>query len=101
MPHFLHFSFQLHHGVFTARELDIAVVHHITIHIEHDHGDGIIVVDDFQDKADVGIFVGIVERTHGFSPYRHFRTCVLLQITHQVMRKHQRNGSNDNCHNNQ
>ena len=86
-------------GLNVGRILDITVVHHLAIGIEHNDGDGVVALDDGRHERQVGLGVGFVEGMHGLGPHLHLAALLMLQVAHHQMRRQQGgDGDEHRCH---
>ena len=67
--------------------------------IEHDDRNGIVALNDIDDKREVGGLIGLLQFMHGLRPKLHLGTLFFLQITNQQVR-HQQGGDSyqHRCH---
>ena len=86
----LHAAGHLEHDAFDffgrlGAHLEVAVGLHGAVRGDDDDGYGVIAVDDLQHEREVGLFVGLFERAHGFGPHFHLALLFLSEIVDEEM----------------
>ena len=76
------------HGVQTVGgsvpfDIDIAESLHLPFRVEHDYGDGVVLVYHLEHKVKVGSLVGDAERAHGLRPHLHLAVLLLGEVSHK------------------
>ena len=60
--------------------LYVAIVIYCTIGIGHNHRNSIVTIEHSEHKAEVGVIVGTIERTHRFCPHLHLAQLLLFKV---------------------
>ena len=68
---------------------------HIILRISDDDGDGVIAVDDFQHKIQVGRLICHRQRAHGFSPHFHLGNFLRIEVADERVGIDERSAGND------
>ena len=80
-------------GIVAATSIHIAHRLHPPLLVEHDDGDGVVLVYHAQHQIEVGVLVGGVERAHSLCPHPHLVALLGFEVARQPMRHHHRGDS--------
>ena len=75
---------------------------HLSFLVDHDNGNGGIVLDDLQHKVHAVVAVVDVQRAHGLRPDLHLLVLLFIEVASQEIGRHQRGNSDEHrCHHEQ
>ncbi len=63
----------------------ITEIGHITMTVQHNDRNCVVVIQHFQDKIEIRVCIGLIERPHSLGPHLHSTPFLLLQIRSQGM----------------